>query len=105
MQSPIAVSVAEEFELDVYCCVHATNAYVRTYVPLPLCTGSLMCGLIEDGSLFLWMPGRDRAPAIRSTPLNGMKTDAKDWKGWASMQTGLLRMLHYLLISCLFQVA
>ena len=55
-----------------------------------LSAGSLMCGLLEDSSLFLWTPGSDKAPVVHSTPLSGMKIDAKDWKGP---------------MSCLFQVS
>ena len=51
-------------------------------VAVTLFVGSLLCGLLEDVSLFLWMPGSDEAPVICSTPLNGLKFDAKDWKGW-----------------------
>ena len=48
-----------------------------------------MCGLLENGNLFLWMPGSEGSPVFHTTPLNGLKMDANDWKGWTSVQTVL----------------
>lgn len=98
VQTKILVLVSEDSELYVRMCI------VWCMLQLTMSAGSLMCGLLEDSSLFLWMPGSDRAPVVHSTPLNGMKIDAKDWKGWTPW-----RLSCYVApsapISCLFQVA
>lgn len=79
-------------------CIGWCTLYINDHVALTLFTGSLLCGLLEDTSLFLWMPGSEDAPVICSTPLNGMKIDAKDWKGWT---LGNVAPSSY--ITCLFQ--